>query len=96
MDMVAYFAEDYADLKAAFEACETRKEVGALARKITKELMGDAETTVKASFGALDAFKAVANKRTKVECVRTVSAAESRVQMADRYLSRGNRVGRLR
>lgn len=94
--MVVYFTESHADLKALFDACQTRQEVNALARRLKKQLDGTMPEEVKLSWGAFEAFKAEANARTRVETIRTVSAQDMRVNMADRYLSRRNTVGRLR
>jgi hypothetical protein len=106
VDMVQYFIDNgYGDLKALFDACESKKEIAALKKRIEGQLDGgrwidgtfqEPVCEVKACYGAVDAFAKDARNRFKVEAVRMVSAKESRVQMADRYLSRSNRVGRLR
>jgi hypothetical protein len=104
--LVPHFAEKYAELRALFTACEDRKAVMALAKRIDAQLDGgrwvdgvfqEPETEVPACSGALMAFKAEALAYHYVpKTAAPLSGKEMRVQMADRYLSRSNRVGRLR
>jgi hypothetical protein len=92
-----YFAERYPELRALFRACEDRKAVLALAKRITRQLMGDEPQEVPMCFGALEAYKREAlDYHYAPKSVLAISGAEARVRMADRYLSRSNRVGRLR
>lgn len=87
----------FPELKALFEACKDRKAVLALAKRIRKQLMGDEPQSVPMCWGAFEDFKAAALAiHRQPEVVKMQSGRDMRVAMADRYLSRSNRVGRLR
>lgn len=102
---VEMFAPRFPALKALFDACGSKKEVAALKKRVDAQNMGgrwvdgkfqEPVTEVPMCSGAIEAFAKDARKRFAVETVSQTSAAELRVGMADRYLSRSNRVGRLR
>jgi len=107
--LVELFTPRFPELKALYDACETRKDVLALRKRIDAQLGTgrwgivdgvrqyiEPTTEVPACVGANEAFakEARANFSDNVTIVK--SGKEMRVRMADRYLSRSNTVGRLR
>jgi hypothetical protein len=103
--LVEMFAPRFPELKALYDACETRKDVLALRKRIDTQLGGgrwvdgtyqEPETEVPSCIGANEAFAKAARATFNDNVTIVKSGKEMRVAMADRYLSRSNKVGRLR